>query len=98
VNADLIALLEKAGLTKPDAELVCEKFAGFGYGLTKAYEGTGDHLLQSDDQMHFLLNRLLRPHSPMKRLNNMQASEVFRSLGLEGYRIVLPKGPLPVVP
>jgi hypothetical protein len=38
-----------------------------------------------------------RRYSPMKRLNHLEASEVFRQLSLEGWRIELPKV-YPVVP
>jgi hypothetical protein len=99
MSADLIAALEKAGLSKSEAKEVSDKFhVGWGYSLTREYTGTGDHLLQNDEQKDFLLRRLLRKFTPLKRLDSQAASEVFRSLGLEGWRIVLPKGPLPNVP
>jgi hypothetical protein len=98
MNADLIAALVKAGLTPAEAKSTAASFAQYGYSLTKEYTGTGDHLLQSDDQKDFLLRRLLRKFTPLKRLDSQAATDVFRSLEGEGYRIVLPKGPLPVVP
>jgi hypothetical protein len=97
-DADLIAALTKAGLSASEAAATAAKFAEYGYSLTTEYSGSGDHLVQNDDQMNFLLNRLLRKYSPLKRLDSTQAVQVFRSLGLDGWRIVLPKGPMPLVP
>jgi hypothetical protein len=94
---DFVALLEKAGLSKPEAETVSEKFHGWGYGLTQDYTGTGDQLLQTDDQLDFIIRRLMIPHTPLKRMGHGVAHDVFRSLSQEGRRIVLPKT-YPVVP
>lgn len=98
MNADLIAALERAGLSSTEAKSGAAKFHSFGYALTKDYAGTGDHLVQSDDQMHFLVNRLLRRDAPFKRLDPTKVYDLFRNLALGGYRIALPEGPLPVVP
>ena len=98
MNVDLIAGLERAGLSSDEAKSGAAKFHSFGYALTKDCTGTGDHLVQSDDQLHFMINRLLRRHSPLKHLSQSQVYDLFRNLALEGYRIALPEGPLPVVP
>jgi hypothetical protein len=95
--SDFVALLEKAGLSKSDADLVLKKFTGFGYSLTKNYEGSGDHLLQSDDALDFLIRRLMIPHTPLKRMGHGVAHDVFRSLSQDCWRIVLPTT-FPVVP
>jgi hypothetical protein len=99
MNADLLAALEKvAGLTKAEASSTAASFKGWGYDLVlvQAYQGDGNDLVQSDDQLHTMI-KLLRKLTPMK--NSDRAYELFRHLSLEhGYRINLPKGPLPVVP
>ena len=85
-------------LTRADAEAVFAKFHELGYSLTKVQSGPGNDLIQSDDQWHFLINRLLRTQSPLRLLNHTDASEVFRAARLEGYSVKMPAGPMPVVP
>jgi hypothetical protein len=98
MNAELIGALVKAGLTPAEAKATAAPFKAWGYSLTKEYTGTGDHLLQTDDQRWFLVNRLLRVQTPMKRMDQHAAYEVFRTLALDGWRIVLPTKALPNVP
>jgi hypothetical protein len=77
-------------LKRADAEAVFIKLTEFGYSLTKEPRHPGNDLIQSDDGWHFLINRLLRVQSPLKLLNHVDASEVFRGVRLEGYSVVMP--------